>query len=437
MTQKILILFFLFFQALHSQNSVQKVLIGGVAHIGNGEVIENTTIIISNGKIKQIGPVDEVYFSPKESEIIDVSGKHIYPSLILPNSTLGLAEIDAVRASRDEKEVGNFNSNVRSQIAYNAESIVISTVRTNGILLAQVTPRGGLIGGRSSIMKLDGNNWQDATYLEDDGLHIYWPETYHRGHWIHSHDFTSKDKEVEKEDLASKKIKKSILELYDFFDNAQQYNLLKKKNLDLRFDGLKDLFIGNATLYLHANTVNGMKQAILFAKHYNIDKIVIVGAAESWRITDFILEHNVSIILERTHSLPSSEDNDIDQPFKTPKILKDKGILFCLNYQGDMERMGSRNLPFLGGTTVAYGLSKEEALELMTFNAAKILGIEDRTGTLELGKDANLFVSSGDILDVMSHNVELLFLMGEEVNLTNHQTRLYDRYKSLESIDQF
>jgi len=418
----------LFIQCVYSQNSNPIVLIGGVAHIGNKEVIENSIIVISNGKIDQIGPIESVEFNKENSKIINVQNKHIYPSFILPNTTLGLVEIDAVRASRDEREVGNLNSNVRSQIAYNTESIVISTVRTNGILLAQVTPRGGLISGTSSIMKLEGANWKDATYLKDDGLHINWPEIYHHDHWTHSHDFTAKDKDIDKEDDAKKKNIESISKLRDFFDNAKQYNLLKEKDIDLRFEALKNIFSGNATLYIHVNTVNGIKEAVMFARHYNIQQMVIVGGSESWRITDFIKEHNIPIILKRIHSLPNHQDDDIDQSFKTPKILKDAEILFCLDYQGDMERMGSRNLPFLAGNTMNFGFNKEEALQLITSNPAKILGISNRTGTLEVGKDANLFISSGDALDIMSNNVELLFLMGQEINLNNHQLRLYNKY---------
>jgi len=427
MIKKIITLL-LFIQFVYAQNNTPIVLIGGTAHIGNGEVIENAAIIISNGKIEKIGPKQNVQFDEKNMTIINVQNKHIYPSFILPNTTLGLAEIDAVRASRDEREVGDFNSNVRSQIAYNTESIVLSTVRTNGILLAQVTPRGGLIAGTSSIMKLKGDNWQEATYLKDDGLHINWPETYHHDHWTHSHDFTAKDKDLDESDNKKKKKKKSIDKLYDFFENAKQYNLMKEKDFDLRFEALKNIFSSNTTLYIHANTVNGIKEAIMFSKHYNIKKMVIVGGSESWRITDFIKEHNIPIILKRIHSLPNHQDDDIDQSFKTPKILKEAGILFCLDYQGDMERMGSRNLPFLAGSTVSYGFNKEEALELITSNSAKILGIAHRTGTLEAGKDANLFISSGDALDVMSNSIELLFLMGENISLNNHQLKLYNKY---------
>ena len=410
----------------HAQSDVTKILIGGTAHIGNGEIIENSTIIIAGDKIQKIGQSDSITYKKENVQIFDLTGKHIYPSLILPNTTLGLAEIDAVRASRDDKEVGELNSNVRAQVAFNTESIVVSTVLTNGILIAQVTPRGGLIAGTSSIMKLSGKTWEDATYLQDDGLHINWPEEHRLNRWIHSHDFTAdkKDSHNEKED----KEKESIIKLYDFFQKAKNYQQIDRKEKDLRLEALSEIFEGKQTLYLHAHTVNGIKDAITFAKNFEITKVVLVGGSESWRITNFILEHNVPIILERIHRLPNNEDDDIDQPYKTPKILKDAGILFCLDYQGDMERMGARNLPFTAGSTVNYGLSKEDALELITLNTAKILGISKQTGSLEHGKDANLFVSKGDILDIASHDVELIFLMGKQISLANHQNKLYQKY---------
>ncbi len=411
----------------YAQNSAQKFLIGGTAHVGNGEIIENSLIFISKGKIEMIGSLDSINFDTTNTQVFEAYGKHIYPSFILPNTTLGIAEIDAVRATRDEREVGRFNSNVRSQIAFNTESIVLSTVRTNGVLLAQITPRGGLISGTSSIMMLDGNNWKDATYYKDDGIHLYWPEIYHHDRWTHSHDFTSKDQDYQT-DNQTKKYENDLFDLHNFFDNAKHYSLLNDKDVDLRYEALKRVFKGNSSLYIHANTVQGIKEGILFAKKYNIHKVIIVGASESWRILDFIKENDVSIILNRIHSLPSSQDDNINQSFITPKLLKDSGILFCLDYHGDMERMGSRNLPFLAGTTINYGLSKEEALQLITLNPAKILGISHRTGSLQVGKDANLFISTGDALDIMTNNIELLFLMGKKVSLQNHQKELYQKY---------
>ena len=180
-------------QETNNKDSQRHILFGGTAHIGNGDVIENSIIIIEDEKIVAIGPSDLVIVNKDIGSTYDLQGKHVYPSFILPNTTLGLVEIDAVRATRDERETGDLNPNVRTQIAYNTESVVSSTVRTNGILLAQVTPRGGLISGTSSIMKLDGWNWEDATYLEDDGIHVYWPELHNFHYHGHNHVFTASD----------------------------------------------------------------------------------------------------------------------------------------------------------------------------------------------------------------------------------------------------
>ena len=303
------------------------VLSGGIAHIGNGEVIDNSTIIIDKGKIVAIGPSNSVIINKKRAQVYDITGKHVYPSFILPNTTLGLVEIDAVRATRDHRESGEINPNVRSQPAYNTESIVVSTVRTNGILLAQVTPRGGLISGTSSIMQLDGWNWEDATYLEDDGIHINWPEDYNKNYWGHSHNFTSgSDSDHDDE---HNEIRDYIDTLIQFFNEARQYQTLSNKKPDLKLESLKKVLAGNQTLYIHVNSVVGMKESVLFTKQNNIEKVVLVGASESWRITEFLVKNNISIILGRVHSLPTYSDDDIDQSFKTPKILKDAGITFC------------------------------------------------------------------------------------------------------------
>ena len=429
---RIIIVLLIFFNSviIFSQDNFEKnqryILSGGTAHIGNGEVIENSILIIENGKIVAIGPSDLVIVNKERGKTYDITGKHIYPSFILPNTTLGLAEIDAVRATRDERETGDLNPNVRTQIAYNTESIVTSTVRTNGILIAQIVPRGSLISGTSSIMKLVGRDWDEATYLKDDGIHIYWPEFHDYQYHGHSHNFTASDNHDHEDELDE--VLNSISLIQNLFLEAQKYSEIKNNEVDLRLQSMQGLFTGEQTLFIHVNGANGIKESVMFAKKNNIKKIVLVGASESWRVTDFISSNDIPVVLGRIHRLPNYPEDDVHQPYKTPKILKDANILFCLDYSGDMPRMGSRNLPFVAGTTVAFGLNKEEALQLITFNAAKILGIDEKTGTLETGKDANLFVSTGDALDMMGHNIELLFLMGKELSLENHQTKLYDKF---------
>lgn len=384
------------------------ILHGATVHIGNGRLMENAVIIIEEGKIKDIADARLVRLDTTNSIYIKAQGKHIYPGFILPNATLGLVEIDAVRATRDARETGFMNPHVRSIVAYNTESIVSSTVRTNGILLSQICPRGGRISGTSSIVEMDGWNWEDAVYKEDDGLQLNWP--YYR---------SSKKKQYGEQ----------IEALKDFFAKAKAYSEHTVNEADLRMEAMKGLFDGSKTLFVHAWQQIELQDAVYFAKTYGVKKIVLTGAGEAWKIADFLAEEKIPVILERTHSLPSHEDEMIDMPFKKAYLLQKAGVLYCLNYAGDMERMGSRNLPFTAGTTAAYGVNKEDALRSITLNAAEILGIDASVGSIEIGKDATLFISTGDALDMRTLHVEHAFIRGKQLDLNNHQKELYEKYK--------
>ena len=192
----------------------------------------------------------------------------------------------------------------------------------------------------------------------------------------------------------------------------------------------RGLFDGSQNLYLHVNDAKGIMESVLFAESVGAKKSVVVGANEAWLVVDFLSAKKVPVILERTHSLPSNADDDIDQPYKTAKALFENKITFCLDYSGDMEAMGSRNLPFAAGTAVAYGLPKEEAVKALTYNAAKILGIDNICGSLESGKDATLFVSNGDALDPLTNDVTHAFIQGRPIDLDNPQKYLYRKYRA-------
>ena len=385
------------------------ILKGATVHIGNGEIMEHAVIFIKDGKISDMGDARNIRIDTSDALYINAEGKHIYPGFILPNTTLGLVEIDAVRASRDARETGFMNPHVRSIIAYNTESIVSSTVRTNGILMSQICPRGGRISGTSSIVEMDGWNWEDAVYKEDDGLQVNWP--YYR---------------LKKKDNYSKELD----QLKQFFTQAKAYSESNASPKDLRMEAMKGLFDGSKQLFIHAYKQKQMEDAIYFAKELGIKNMVLVGAGEAWKMADVLAKEKIPVILERVHALPSQEDEAIETPFKKAHILHEAGVLFCLNYSGDMERMGSRNLPFTAGTTVAYGMDKEDALSSITLNTAKILGIDQQVGSIEIGKDATLFISTGDALDMRTLQVEEAFIRGKQLDLTNHQIELYEKYKN-------
>ncbi|MBA3704598.1 MAG: amidohydrolase family protein [Bacteroidetes bacterium] len=399
-------------------------ILNATAHLGTDSVIKNSFIGIKDGKINLVADAATTKVNTSEyAEVIHAEGKHVYPGFIAPNSTLGLIEIEAVRSTLDLREVGSTLPNVRSLIAYNTDSKLIPTIRTNGILLAQITPRGGIISGTSSIVMLDGWNWEDAAYKIDDGIHINWPR-------IQNRKFSNDDDDVVGPYEKNKEYIKQTDNLKKLFADAKAYNETdNKEESNLRFESLKGIFKGTQTLYIHSNNVKEIVEAVNFAKQNAIKKVAIVGGKDCWRITDLLRENNIAVVVARVHSLPERTDDDVDMSFKLPYQLQKAGILFCLNNEGGMEAMQTRNLPFLAGTAAAYGLTKEQALKAITLNTAKILGIDKTTGSLEMGKDANLFISTGDALDMRTNNVERAFLKGNDIDLNNDQKALYEKYK--------
>ena len=393
-------------------------IIGGTAHLGNGKVQENSLISIVDGKIASVTDATITKIA-KHDITIQADGKHIYPGFIAPNSTLGLVEIDAVRASDDESEIGEFNPHIRSLIAYNAESRLTESARPNGVLMAQITPRGGRISGTSSVVQLDAWNWEDAVIKENDGIHMRWPNSYARlGWWAEPGGIES-----------NKKYDEQTKSVQLFFDNAFNYLKSDKKTKDIPYDAMNGLQNGDKTLYVNANGEKEITDIILFKKKNNIKKLVIIGGYNAHKIADLLKENNVSVLLRKIHDVPNSEDEDVNLPYKIAKILTEKGIVVGLENSGNMERMQTRNMPFYAGTCAAWGMNKEDALKLITSNTAKILGIDAKYGTLEAGKSATLFISEGDALDMKTNKLSHAFIDGRQISLESHQTELYERYK--------
>jgi imidazolonepropionase-like amidohydrolase len=385
-------------------------------HVGNGTVINNGTIKIADGKIVQVGTNITA-----SDDVIDAKGKQVYPGLILPESDLGLKEIaNAVRGSNDYQELGEWNPNVQSAVAYNTDSKIINTLKSNGIVITNVAPTGSLVAGTTSVMQLDAWNWEDALYKRNSGIVFYMPSLINR-----RPRFTAARGQQQETDPVKEGLDK-IEEVKKFFREAKAYSgEADHRETNLKFEALKPLFSKQEKLFIHANVVKQLLVAADFAKEFGID-VVIVGGTESWQIADLLKKNNISVILLREYNLPETEDEDIDQPFKTPYMLKQAGVLFALNDDNDETRY--RNLAFNAGTAAAYGLTKEEALQSITLNAARILGIDDRTGTIEEGKDANIVISEGDILDMRTSIISAVFIQGRKVSLENKQTQLYNRY---------
>ena len=393
-------------------------LTNATIHVGNGQVINSGAVVFKNGKITEVG----ANASTSGAKVIDCNGKHIYPGLILSASQLGLIEVNSNRATIDASEIGEINSSIRSLVAYNTDSKVTNTLRSNGILIANVIPDGGIISGSSSVVQLDAWNWEDAAYRTDVGIHFRMPSLLNRTRGRGGFGGPQPPADPVKTGL------EQIEKVKVFFREAKAYLAESKhESTNLKFDAVKGLFDKKQKLFIHCNIVKEMLLAIDFAKEFGFD-VVLVGAVDSWQIADLLKQNNIAVILNQLHDLPAMIDDDIDQPFKTPYLLQKAGVLFALNDDDANSRY--RNLPFNAGTAAAYGLTKEEALSAITLNAATILGIADKTGSIETGKDANIVVSEGDILDMRTNIITQAFIQGRQIDLNNKQKQLAEKYET-------
>jgi imidazolonepropionase-like amidohydrolase len=395
-------------------------LLGGTLHTGTGQVIENAAVAFDKGRLVYAGP--RAGFAQTAGYTVrDVSGQHVYPGLILPNTTLGISEVESIRATVDDEEVGALNPNVRSVIAYNTDSDVIPTVRLNGVLLAQSTPRGGLLSGQSSVVQLDAWNWQDALVKADDGLHLTWPQQVVRLNPAEDAAALTRRQEARVTQLR---------DLESLLSEAAAYRKQpagRKENL--RLSSMGGLFDGTKTLYVHADYGKELIESVRFARRLGVQKVALVGARDAWMVLDFLKQNDVAVVLSRVHALPRRDGDDYDQPYKLPAQLQAAGVRFCLDYQGSQETSGARNLAFIAGTAVTYGLTKEQALTAITLSSARILGIDKDYGSLESGKSATLVVSKGDLLDMRTNAVTAAYIDGRSIALESKQTYLDRKFR--------
>ena len=397
---------------------------GGILHTVSGEVLEGYDILFAKGKIISI---EKSIMASPETDVYDIYDKHVVPGYIAPLTQLGLVEIGLVRQTRDYAETGDINPNVRANVSYNPDSELIPVTRSNGVLVANSVPISGRIAGQSSVMMLDGWTWEDATLKHPAALHLNWPDMRIR--------FGKKVKKSEKDQR--KEIQKSIRDL-DFLirDVRAYFKRIKQKKrkatelqeADLRLEAMVPFIIEQKPIFVHANDVRQIESAVRWADRHDI-KITIVGGRDSWRISELLVKYNIPVVLQTVATTPMRRHEPIHQPYKTPSILKQNGVQFCLATETGYPFDGHvRTLPNEAMRAAAYGLSRPDALRSITLSAAEILGVDDRLGSLDLGKDATFFIANGLPME-MTTNVLKAYIQGREVDLNDRQKMLYKKYQ--------
>jgi imidazolonepropionase-like amidohydrolase len=395
------------------------IIMGAKLHIGNGQVIDNGYLIFDKGKITGVGDATLVKLNLTDATMINANGKHVYPGFIAPITNLGLVEYSSVKATLDHTEIGDLNPNIRALIAYNTDSKVPATLRSNGVLMAQITPEGGMLSGSSSVVQLDAWNWEDAAVRKDDAQHMNWPviPVFRSG----------SGRTVPTQSALKERTQKQVDILDQFFAEAKAYAETEKPEvINTRLAAMKHLFDGTQKLFISADSEKDIIAAVKFAKKYGITP-VLVGGDEAHLVIPFLKENNITVVVKEPHSLPNSTDDDVNMPYKNAGILANAGIDVVMSMHSYWQL---RNLPFMAGTVSAWGLDKEKALQIITLNTAKALGIDKTAGSLETGKDATLFISAGDALDMKTNKVEQAFIQGRDINLDNLHKQLDRKFSA-------
>ncbi len=416
--KRIILISFLFLTSLiliaESKNSI---LIKNATIIPvTSEKIENGSILIENGKIKEIG---KEIAAPEGAKVIDAKGKFVYPGFIDGFTHLGLIEISSIPSTVDVQETGKFNPELRVAWAINPSSVHFATSRINGITSVLVSPRGGTMPGLTALVKMDGWTFPEMVLKEVATSVINFPVTPRFGRGEGREQATSQ------EEAASKLVE----ELKNYFKDARRYLEIKKISMppsNRKFDALEPVINGEIPVIISVEKAKDIELAIKFVQEEKI-KAIFKSCSEGFKVADKIKKAGIPVILGDLYTFPSEPEDGYDAPFTNPLKLYEAGVLFCFSSGGSPAI--AKDLTYHAARAVAFGLPHSKAIEALTINPAKIFGVENRVGSLEIGKDADLFICDGDPLDIRT-NITNLFINGKEVDLSNWWTELEKKWSN-------
>ncbi|WP_340105384.1 amidohydrolase family protein [Rhodohalobacter sp. 8-1] len=382
-------------------------LTGGTIYTVSNGVIENGTIVFEDGVITAIGQNVQI---PMGAERVDVSGKEIYPGMIDAYTRMGIFEIGAVGMTVDINETGDFNPNVTPEIAFNPESRHIGTARTNGVLTAITTPGGGIISGQSSTMMLDGWSWADMVLDSRTGMMINWPS-------------------ADDDDYGDE-----LLALHDFVAEAKAYHKAKQAFIngnaprlenDSRLEAMGALISGEQPVVVEADEMREIQDAITWAEDQNF-RIIIMGGRDAHYISEFLVEKNVPVIITEVLDAPDRDWEAYDDQYRLPAKLEAAGVTYAI--AGGSSAPYTFRLANDAGASVAFGLTFDEAFRAVSLTPAQILGIDNRVGSLETGKDATLLITTGNPVEY-STQIEQAYIQGRAIDMTDAHRALYEKYR--------
>jgi imidazolonepropionase-like amidohydrolase len=398
--------------------------VGGTVHPVSGPPLAGATLLVEGERIAAVG--SEVVV-PEGARVLDVAGKHLYPGFLHPQTDLGLVEVSSVRGTVDTTEIGQVNPNLRAEVAFNADSFRLPPAAAGGVVAAHVVPRGGVLSGTSAVMRLQGWNWRDMTIAAPVGMHLWWPRASRAGWW----DRTTPE-ELEKRRKEELEVLDETLERARAYGRALAAAAAQPARApapDPRLDALQPVLAGEVPLFVHADTLPQIEAALDWLAEKGFERAVLVAGYDVARAAERVAAAGVPVILDTVHRVPSRAWEPYDSVYTAAARLHEAGVRFAIAAGGaGADSENARNLPFEAATAAAFGLPREIALEAITLRSAEILGVGDRLGSLEPGKEASFFVADGDPLEIRTA-IESVWIAGREVDRSeDRQWRLYRRF---------
>ena len=400
-------------------------IVGGTVHTLAGETYVGT-VVIEGGRIVAAGPDVQ---TPQGAEVVDAVGKHVYPGMFDAVSGLGLTEIGAVDVTNDAREQGNFNPHLQAATAIHPATEHIPVARANGITLTLAAPQGGTVAGQASLIGLDG--WTVEEMWVDPGaaMVINYPSLGGGGGGRFGGGRGGGGGGGGGWSAAQERYREAVAQLDEWLDAARRYDQAVKAGVDLPRD-LKNEAMAKVVnrempVLLSANGERNIRNAAEWAQGQNL-RFVITGGREAWKIADWLAENDVDLILSGTQAMPAGQDASYDEAYANPGKLHAAGVRIAF---ATFNSSSSRTLPYEAAQAVPYGLPHEAALAAVTRNAADMLGLGDRIGTIEEGKLANIMITDGDPLEIQTQVTDL-FILGRGVSLDNKHKALYEKYRA-------
>ncbi len=407
-------------------------LTGATVHTISGETLSPGQVLIRDGKIAGVG--DAV--AATGATTVDLKGLHLYPGLICLSSSLGLTEIEAVRATEDTTEVGEYTPDVESWVAVNPDSELIPVTRANGIAYFEPVPQGGVISGQSGLVAVEGWTIEQRTIQKPIALHVFWPSmelqvsTRARGRTP-----AARPKSLEEQ---ARERRGKLQALTEFFEEAKAYakakdasarGLANKPAVVPAWEAMLPYVHHELPITVHADEARQIEAAVAWART-NDYRIILAGGRDAWMTASLLATNKVPLIYTHVFTVPSRDTEPYDIHFSTPAVLHQSGVQ--VSFSPGLRSFDAPltcNLPYAAAQAVAFGLPEAEAIKGLTLYPAQLAGVAGRLGSIEVGKEATLFAADGNILDLRA-NVKRMWVAGREINLENRHTRLYDKYKA-------